>query len=82
MTAARAGSTLRSSAGAGFHALVPGGDVLVVLIQFLANHLAEVEEAEQQDIGHRDAVAANEFTAFHLTIQPGQLVLGGSFQPV
>ena len=79
---ARAGLTLRSGAGAGFHALVPCRDVLVVLVQLLANHLAEVDEAEQQDVSHGDAVAANKRAALHLTIQPGQLVLGGSFQPV
>src|SRR5579883_2173197 len=65
-----------------FHALEPGGDVLVGRIERLADALHEVEEGEQKDIGRGDPAAGDERLAGHQAVQPLELVPGGRLQPV
>src|SRR5258708_33342326 len=48
---------LRGGAWSRFHALEPGSEVLVGRVERLADTLREVEEGEQQDIGHGELVA-------------------------
>src|SRR3954468_24772698 len=59
----------------------PRGDLGVAAIERLTDLVAEVEPAEQHDIRHREAVAANELLVRHLSIKPLQPIGRDLLQP-
>src|SRR6266851_5121575 len=58
----------------GLHATEPGGEVLAIGIERLADIGHEVEKGEQQDVGHGELVAGDEGLRAHQTIEPLELV--------
>src|SRR5258708_4466697 len=72
--------SVHSRARAGLCALEPGGDVLVVGIDRLADLGPEIEEAVEQDVGQREAVAGDPLASGDQAVEPGELLLGGGLQ--
>src|ERR1700738_3308237 len=58
----------------GLHAAEPGGNVLAIGIERLADIGHEVEEGKQQDVGHGELVAGDEGLRAHQPIEPLELV--------
>src|SRR6201999_2351701 len=72
----------RLGRGPRLHALVPRRDVLVLRVERLADAGAEIQEAEQVDVAHGEARAAEILLARHLAVEPGQAVLRDLLQAV
>src|SRR6185312_3273972 len=75
-------NTLSGGAWSRFHALEPRREVLVRGVERLLHVVEKVDEGEQQDVGHADLVAADEGLAAEQPIEPAELVLRGSLQPL
>src|SRR5713101_9451347 len=58
----------------GLHAAEPDGEVLAIGIERLADIGHEVEDGEQQDVGHGELVSGDEGLRAHQTIEPLELV--------
>ena len=68
--------------GRAFHASVPGGQILALGVEGLADVGKEVDEGEQKDIGHSELVAGDERLGAHQAVEPLELVPCRGLQPV
>src|SRR3954453_583820 len=60
----------RGGAWSRFHALEPGGEVLVRRVARLPHGLQEVDHGKQEDVGQAHLVAGDEALAAHLPFEP------------